>query len=251
MSGRGRRSSSHAACAPTTSIDTTTAPGTTAAASCALLDFIASAGTSPSADPFDGGTWTYYDTSAAEAAAAAASAAVLEAAAELTAILETSETLDEGSAQSVTEFLSLLIEEETAIDQQVDEQSTEQITNAVQELARAVTADDGSGGASDDEEVTLRSPNLNLTAQAAGLGPRGGADRVRDGRRHADCGCIAAKCARRGRRREYFPAGVRAPLYLQGESTQAVRRYRRQWPADERQLRGQIQKLERHVARRR
>ena len=48
---------------------TTTAPGTTAAASCAL-DLLPRQAP-PVSRPFDGGTWTYYDTSAAEAAAAA------------------------------------------------------------------------------------------------------------------------------------------------------------------------------------
>lgn len=96
----------------------------------------------------------------AEAAAAAASEAVLAAATELTDILETLETVDVGTAQTVTEFVSVLITEEITVDGKVDEKSSEQIASAVQQLARALTADAEVG------EVKLVSKNLNLTTEA-------------------------------------------------------------------------------------
>ena len=105
---------------------------------------------------------------------AATSQAVLAAATELTAILEAAETLDAGTAQEVAGFVSLLIEEEIAAaaaaaaaggggqgDGDVNEQSASQITAAVHQLARAVTAAAGAG-----QVIELTSSNLNLTAEA-------------------------------------------------------------------------------------
>ena len=114
------------------------------------------------------------------AAAEEARAAVRGAATELNAILTTQASVDVGTAQDVTSFVSRLIEEEMAILDQVDAVggigggggaaggakgreidagTAKQITAAVMQLARAVTAHT-------EGEVVLTSSQLNLTAEA-------------------------------------------------------------------------------------
>ena len=88
--------------------------------------------------------------------------AVVAAATELTAILATKDVVDKETAQSVTNFVSSLIESETigGRDDEVSEESGKQITASIFQLARAVTADPTVG------EVRLTSPKLNLTTEA-------------------------------------------------------------------------------------
>ena len=96
------------------------------------------------------------------AASAAVTAAVVAAATELSAILATKETVDVATAQTVTNFMSTLIESETSVggDNEVNEESSKQIAVSIMQLARAVTASPNAG------EVRLSSPQLNLTAEA-------------------------------------------------------------------------------------
>jgi hypothetical protein len=113
----------------------------------------------PDDDGFAGGA---AGAGGAAQAAATVSDAVAVAAAELSAILATQETLDVDTAQDVTSFVSSLIEAEAgaAGDGPVGERSSEQISAAVMQLARAVTANPQGG------VVELKSSHLNLTAEA-------------------------------------------------------------------------------------
>ena len=108
---------------------------------------------------------TYYDSAATPtdtAAALAVSAQVTEAATQLTLILQAQSSIDVATAQSSANFISTLLQQEVAADNQVQEQSSEQILSAVIQLSRAVTA-------TAQGEVRLETATLNMTTEARSL----------------------------------------------------------------------------------